>query len=274
MTTGTDRAEIVRRFEALLDSALAGEDPPAGIDADILESVMNHSPESIPGDSPESTGASRCDSYALWAAMTALTQEIKLQGRAFQELSRTLTGQAEEIADEFRAMYAERERALRRETERRCRRDVLGALIDLRDRLGRGRESVRVREQEAAVADRAGWLARIFSNKTASAKAGVVSALGALIRGYELGIERLDQTLDEFQAKEIRCEGEGFDPHRMNAIDSEESATVAADTVLEVYRSGYEWDGEVFRPAQVKVSRAPGGLENRQLSESNMGDRQ
>jgi molecular chaperone GrpE (heat shock protein) len=43
----------------------------------------------------------------------------------------------------------------------------------------------------------------------------------------------------------------------MNAIESEESATVPGDTVLEVYRSGYEWNGEVFRPAQVKVSRVP-----------------
>jgi molecular chaperone GrpE (heat shock protein) len=43
----------------------------------------------------------------------------------------------------------------------------------------------------------------------------------------------------------------------MNAIDKEESATVAEGTVLEVYRSGYEWNGEIFRPAQVKVACAP-----------------
>jgi molecular chaperone GrpE len=255
MTTGTDRAEILRRFEALLDSALAAEDPPAGIDADILESVLN---DSLLSDG-DSTGDRRCDSYALWAAMTALTQEIKLQGRAFQELNRMLTAQAEKIAGELRAVYAEREGAQRRETERRCRREILGALIDLRDRLGRGRESVRVREQEDVLADRSGWFTRIFSPGKPSATAETV---GALIRGYELGIERLDQTLDEFHAREIRCQGEAFDPHRMNAIDSEESATVAPDTVLEVYRSGYEWDGEVFRPAQVKVSRAPGGASN------------
>lgn len=82
--------------------------------------------------------------------------------------------------------------------------------------------------------------------------------MGALIRGYELGIERLDQTLEEFNAREIRCEGEIFDPRRMNAIDSEESPGAPEGTVLEVYRSGYEWNGEVFRPAQVKVSRALG----------------
>jgi molecular chaperone GrpE len=249
MTPGTDRGEILRRFEALLDSVLAGEDPPAGIDADILESVLNNS-----SDQPRG-----CDEYALWAAMTALTQEIKLQGRAFQELNRSLAAQTEKIGDELRAVYAERERALRRETERRCRRDILSALIDLRDRLARGRESARAGEAEIAAAERAGWLRQmlrgIYSRQPARAAA---DALGALIRGYELGIERLDQTLDEFNAREIQCQGESFDPRRMNAIDSEESATAAPGTVLEVYRSGYEWDGEVFRPAQVKVSRAPG----------------
>jgi molecular chaperone GrpE len=81
--------------------------------------------------------------------------------------------------------------------------------------------------------------------------------VGALIRGYELGIERLDQTLEEFHAREIRCQGETFDPRRMNAIESEESAAVPPNMVMEVYRSGYEWNGEVFRPAQVKVSREP-----------------
>jgi molecular chaperone GrpE len=87
--------------------------------------------------------------------------------------------------------------------------------------------------------------------------AGRVETIDALVRGYELGVQRLDQTLGEFQAREIRCEGEVFDPRRMNAIDSEESTTVPEGVVLEVYRSGYEWNGEVFRPAQVKVSRAP-----------------
>jgi hypothetical protein len=261
MTLGTDREEIVRRFEALLDAALASEIPPAGIDADILESVLNDSPDQAAPDqsAKDQDDARACDSYALWAAMTALTQEIKLQGRAFQELNRTLAAQTEKIADELRAVYAERERALRGETERRCRRDVLGALIDLRDRLARGRESALVREEEIAAADRAGWLRKTFSRQPACAAA---EAVGALVRGYELSIERLDQTLDEFKAREIRCQGESFDPRRMNAIDSEESATVAPGTVIEVYRSGYEWDGEVFRPAQVKVSRPPSGAPN------------
>jgi molecular chaperone GrpE len=259
MNTGIDRNEILRRFEALLDSALASEAPPAGIEAEILSSVMDGSSDAalngVGADVADASAAGdrSCDSYALWTAMTALTQEIKLQGRAFQELRHALDAQAGRIAEELRALYAEREQRVQREAERRCRREILNNLIDLRDRLGRGRESVAARELELAAA-RTRWLARIFGRRPA---ATVADALSALIRGYELAIERLDQTLDEFNAREIRCRGESFDPRRMNAVESEESAAVPGGTVLEVYRSGYEWNGEIFRPAQVKVSRAP-----------------
>ena len=247
MTADLDRGQILSRFEALLDSALASEAPPDGIDAEILAAVI---------DGGSEDGERRCDSYALWAAMTALTQEIKLQGRAFQELNLTLGAQPEKIAAELRVVYAERERTLQREAERRCRREILGSLIDLRDRLERGRELVRAREATIALAAKPRWWANMFGMKPPGPDPAM-EAIAALVRGYELSVERLDQTLAEFNAREILCHGESFDPRCMNAIESTESDEVPPGVVLEVYRSGYEWNGEVFRPAQVKVSRAP-----------------
>jgi molecular chaperone GrpE (heat shock protein) len=244
------REEMLRRFERLLDSALAGEAPPAGIDPAILDNLA------------EGNEIRPCDSYALWAALTGLTQEIKLQGRAFQELNHTLDAHTSRLLDEVRAAYAERERNLQREAERRSRREVLNALIDLRDRLGRGHESASARANETRQAPQQGSIRsmfrRIFSKPDESAvETARAETVSALLRGYELTIQRLDQTLEEFNAREIRCEAAMFDPRRMNAIDSEESAAVPEGAVLEVYRSGYEWNGEVFRTAQVKVSRAP-----------------
>src|SRR5208282_4948524 len=99
MTAGTERDEILRRLEAVLDSALASEAEPAGIDPEIFSSVMTGAEDEAP----------RCDSYQLWSAMTALTQEVKLQGRAFQELTHTLAAQTEKTAEQLRAVYAERE---------------------------------------------------------------------------------------------------------------------------------------------------------------------
>ena len=241
-----NRQEILQRFEQLVDSALASEEPPAGIDPLILAAISGT--EATEGN---------YDSYSLWAAITALTQEVKLQGRAFQELNHTLNAQTNTMLDEVRATYGARESNLRRDAELRCRKEALGALIDLRDRLGRGRESARLSEQETQKAAKVSWIKRAFSPPDVHAQ----ETVSALVRGYELGLERLDQTLDEFNAREIRCDGELFDPRRMNAIDSQVSASVPDGSVLEVYRSGYEWNGEVFRTAQVKVSRSPQGDE-------------
>ncbi len=237
------REEILRRFEEWLDGALAAEEPPRGVDAEILAAMAG-------GSEGRARPAPTAD-YSLWAAITALTQEVKLQGRAFKELNDTLGSQASRMA--------ERERDLLRETECRCRKEVLGVLIDLRDRLGRGLESVRASEAEVSKAARRGWRARLVSRADEDA-AG--ATLAALKKGYELGLDRLDQTLEEFNAREIPCAGQAFDPRRMNAIDRQESSDVPEGTVVEVYRSGYEWNGEVFRPAQVKVSCAPAGEEN------------
>jgi len=243
-----NRDALVRRFEQWLDEALASEDPPGGIDAEMLAALADANPDA--NGWIDRLG----DAYTLWAAMTALTHEVKLQGRSFKELHHTLGTQASGMADEIRAAYRERERDVQREAERRSRREILSALIDLRDRLGRGLESVRAVESEISRGAGHSWLRRAFTKRGKDPHA---EKLAALTTGYELGLERLDQTLDEFNAHEIRCKGQPFDPRRMNAIDKEESAVVPEGTVLEVYRTGYEWSGQVFRPAQVKVSCAP-----------------
>jgi molecular chaperone GrpE len=249
-----DRDDLVRRFEQWVDEALSAEDPPGGVDADILAALAGSKADADGGLDRLS------DSYTLWAAMTALTHEVKLQGRAFKELHNTIGTQASRMADEIRAAYRQREREVQREAERRSRREVLAALIDLRDRLGRGLESVRAVESRISKGAGRRWLARVLTKGGKDPDAG---KLAALTKGYELGLARLDQTLEELNAHEIRCEGQPFDPRRMNAVDKEESALVPAGTVLEVYRTGYEWNGEMFRPAQVKVSCAPSaGLEH------------
>jgi molecular chaperone GrpE (heat shock protein) len=242
------RDDLMRRFEQWLDEALAAEEPPAGIDAEMLAALA----DTNPGTDDEIDRP--MDAYTLLAAMTALTHEVKLQGRAFKELHTTIGAEAARVADEVRTVYREGERDRRRDAERRGHREILGALLDLRDGLWRGLESVRA--VESAIPKGAGQsrLVRFFTKRLKNPDA---EKLAALTTGYELGLQRLDQTLDELNAHEIRCQGQPFDPRRMNAIDKEESAGVPDGTVLEVYRTGYEWCGEVFRTAQVKVSRAP-----------------
>ena len=69
------------------------------------------------------------DRYRMWAALTALTQEVKLQGRSFKQLSDTLA----------------------RETAKpRSRKEVLDGLLELRERLLRGVEAAGRRAKECS----------------------------------------------------------------------------------------------------------------------------
>ena len=238
------REEILRRFEDLLDSALAAEEPPHGIDAEIL---------ALAGQEPETTETS--DAYALWSATTALTQEIKLQGRAFKDLTDAINLQSSRSTAEVEAVFRERERGIQRDAERRARKQILSGLIDLRDRLVRGRESAAAAWSRVTEGSSRGWFARLLRESPADP---AQQTIAAVVKGYELALERLDQMLGEFDAREIACKGRPFEPRTMNVVDVEESAAVPEGTVLEVYRSGYEWEGEVFVPAQVKVARTQG----------------
>jgi molecular chaperone GrpE len=72
-----------------------------------------------------------------------------------------------------------------------------------------------------------------------------------------MGLDRIDEALQQLGVSEIICEGQPFDPRKMNAVDVEETVDVPDGIVLEVYRTGYMIDANVLQPARVKVARAP-----------------
>lgn len=212
-----DRSEILRRFEQCLDAALAEECPPPGIPAELLAAG-------------ETAGeAAPMDWYTMWASVTALTQEVRLQGRAFKQMSETLTG----------------------DVERRSRKESLGGLLEMRERLLRGLEAVRDREEL-----RPGWWDRIFQSRWQQIE-HALDVVRALEEGYRLTLAYLDDLLFQYQVQPIECEGRQFDPRSMNAVDVEETDEADEGTVVSVYRMGYEWNGELFRPAQVRVAKRP-----------------
>ncbi|MBI4876278.1 MAG: nucleotide exchange factor GrpE [Acidobacteria bacterium] len=212
----TDRSEILGRLEQWLDSALEREEPPPGLPAEILTGE----------EAPEES--SPTDLYTMWAAVTALTQEVKLQGRAFKQLSETME----------------------REFERRADQQTLDGLLDLRERLLRGLDSVRLHEElKPAFWD------RIFRGRWRRIRHSF-EVVRALEEGYRLSLEGLDDLLARSHVRPMECEGQAFDPRSMSAVDVEETDEADPGTVLAVYRTGYERNGEVYRPARVRVAQA------------------
>jgi molecular chaperone GrpE len=233
-----DREEIVRRFEAWLDNVLSAEEPPQGIAAELLSSLTAETATGTDG---------QCDLYAMWAAVTALTQEVKLQGRSFKQLSETLApvaGLAPQLPE------------LQLQAQEQARREIVDVLLDLRDRLGRGLDAARASQAKMRASRLSGWAARLVGRHQAILHAA--DSLAALEEGYRMSLERLDDVLAQFDVREIASEGQPFDPRSMHVVDVEETTDAIEGTVVEVYRAGYEWQGEVRRPAQVRVARKPG----------------
>ncbi|MCP4663330.1 MAG: nucleotide exchange factor GrpE [bacterium] len=270
-TTAALRERLLERFASWLDEALARREPPAGIAAEILAEL-----EAAAGDdaSPAALAPDGCDLYSLWSAMTALTQEVKLQGRSFKQLADRLApfsgldATLEEALESHRTALAETrriadkalvgQRARDEEVARRVRGEMLELVVDLRDRLLRGLEAAQAQLQALRRQPAPRWPQRFFTRRRAAFER-LRDATLALEEGYALSALRVDEELERLGVREIECRGRAFDPHRMTAVEVEEVSRSGDGMVLQVYRTGYEWQGEVLRPAEVKVGRASNG---------------
>ena len=83
----------------------------------------------------------------------------------------------------------------------------------------------------------------------------------SLANGVELVQQQLKSTLATHGLKEINPVGQPFDPHQHEALTHQPSATVKAENVLTVVRTGYSLNGRLLRPASVIISSGPSDKE-------------
>ena len=214
------RRSVLARVEAALDRLETAEAPPEGIAAALLE---------------EDTNARAPDLYALLAQLTALTREVQLQGRAANRLSSEVTQLVEQVSSSSEGQISARASAARRDAQA----ELLGELLDVRERFARGREEARK---------------RLGSFRGLFARLGSLPIVEALLRGSELALERLDETLRRHGVHEITCEGAAFDPNTMHAVERDVRDDVRPGVVTEVLRRGYRTAERILRYAEVKVS--------------------
>lgn len=242
------RERIVRNFAARLDRALEDEELPEGLPPELLSALEKGEP--LPPLGGTDAAGQSSDLYSLWSAMTTLAQEVRFQGRLFKQLNDTLIEKAERRETENEEALSEPS-GLEGKQEAEARKQV-DLMLELRDRMERGVATAREAATELAptrLPRLARWLG-VGGHYARHAQ----EILSALSHGYTLALDRVDDALVNWGVDRIPCRGRIFDPERMTAIDIDENGTVAEGTVVEVYRDGYEWNGEVYRTAQVKVA--------------------
>ena len=281
------RILILQRFARWLDDVLAEEKPLEGIAAELLAELRDERDCDTVGPAEDTY-----DLHSTLSALTVLTQEIKLQGRAFKQLGekiepftgldesirgiltahREALSDARRIAAEGRTDRAQRESELKHEAHDRARRELIGIIADIRDRLIRGQRSAHESQRKLDEYRNLSRLdklkiSKLFFGKSAG-KNHMLEIVNSLQKGYRMGLDRVDEALQQLGVNEIICEGKPFDPRKMKVVDVEETVDVADGIVLEVYRTGYMIDTDVLQTARVKVARAP--EQNNRVDPSNL----
>ncbi|HKL11583.1 MAG TPA: nucleotide exchange factor GrpE [Clostridia bacterium] len=76
-----------------------------------------------------------------------------------------------------------------------------------------------------------------------------------MLKGIEMVYKQLNDVLNSNGLKIIEAVGKPFDPNYHHAVMMEESDELEAETVIEVFQTGYSLNDKVIRPSMVKVAK-------------------
>lgn len=91
----------------------------------------------------------------------------------------------------------------------------------------------------------------------AHAQKGEEGGVEGLLAGVELVSRELAATLEKHGVTPIDAAGDPFDPALHEAMAQVPDASVAPNTVVEVFQRGYQLRARLLRPARVVVSKTP-----------------
>jgi molecular chaperone GrpE len=205
---------------------------------------LDELPDAAPAEPGEENR--RTDLYSLFAELVTLKNEVRLESR-----------QVKTVLDEFRAVFEtlqasqaqlggelERARAALPEQRRVALKPVLLELVELHDRLAAGLRALQ--SYRPTVLGRLLGLGRRER-----------AVLQAIAQGQDISLRRLEQLLNSQQVTALAVLGQPLDPHTMRAAEVEHRNDVGNGIVTEELRTGYLWQGELLRLAEVKVNRRP-----------------
>lgn len=197
------------------------------------------------------------------AILTDFRAWLESSGQAAAEppnlmvLAREFTALRHEVNLQTKATRAAIEKIAPAADPREAQRPLVAALVEIADALSIAytRAAVGVGPPPGP-ATRSRWLFRPAADPALQAWIATAQArLTAVADGYALSLKRVERALTAVGLEPIPTLGERFDPTMMEAIELADGGEQPSGTVLAESRRGYRWSGELFRFAQVTVSR-------------------
>lgn len=265
MRSWYENEELLRRFREWLGRT---EAEIAGLDD------VGHDQDATAEDLPD------VGMVQLIEAFTALRQEVKLQtksNRGLEDALQQAITALDEAANQMRSIQAREADAVAKAV-----RPLVEALIELDEAFQRGlraastahtnvlEDTVRRHEQAARQRfDRLSvwqrWKARawfsistdLFRQQTDDLHRRIMLPL---LEGYQLIYQRLERTLVQLGIERIDCLGYPVDPTQMTVIELVDDPDIEPETVVDIVRPGYLWQGRLVRYAEVRAARSPIGV--------------
>jgi molecular chaperone GrpE len=214
------KQSLVEQFRAHLDTLDDDTELEMMADADAI------------ADADADTGT---DLHSLYIEMAALRSEVRTESRLVKDtldLVRDVVGRAE----------TERARLAELEREAALLKPLLIDLIEVRDRLAAG-----VAGQSPGTAAPSPWYRRMLR--------GADTTADAWREGLRMTLNRFDRVLRERGVVPVDVVGKPFDPRLARAVGTAADAGLENGIVVQEVRSGFLWEGELLRPADVVVNK-------------------
>lgn len=193
---------------------------------------------------PDQTGEGT-DLFSVFIELAALRSEVRTESRLVKEA----LDQFRSVFDTLQASHGTMEQELKRaqaealEQSRSVLRPLLLDVIDIRDRLVAG-----LKLPQAAPTR---WRDRFWRRNAPGAD--------AWREGVRMTLRRVDQFLLARRIAPVELVGRPFDPRLGCVVATAPDASVADGTVIDEVRTGFLWEDELLRPAEVIVSKGGAG---------------
>ncbi len=195
-------------------------------------------------EAPDDSGGT-ADLYALFVEVAGLRSEVRTESRLVKDALDQFRGVFDTLRASQTALQQEldRTRAETRDQAHAALRPLLLDVIDLRDRL--------LAALKLAGTMRPGWSDRLLRRRPQGGEAWQ--------EGLRMTLRRLDQVLGDRRVVATQLVGQPLDPRRARVVATAADSSVAEGTVLEEVRTGFLWDDQVLRTAEVVVSKRGAG---------------
>lgn len=189
----------------------------------------------------DSEETQQTDLFSLFTELAALRNEVKLESRQVKNALDMFKSTFETVQSSYEQLNKELEHC--RNEQRLQRRDLMRTLLlaflEVYDRL------------EAGMA--------ILNSYSPSSWAYFCKREIRLIRGLQEGqamtLRRLDQLLASYKVHALEVLNKPLDPHCMRVMEVDSQPKLEKGIVTGELRKGFMWEGEILRPAEVKVNK-------------------